>query len=415
MTSVFELIGLSFAALKERKLRSGLTIMMVIIGAALMTSVHGLGGGMDNFITEQFGSLGANVLIVTPSGGGGGFGRPQSSSTTMKLTSGTVQTIEKIHGVTYAVPYVSGVASLKSAGEEKTMSVVGIDQNKLKYISPKISLESGSYVSTQDSIGILLGYNVAHPSDLDRPFAKRGQTISIEYTTVETEMGTEKTVTETKSFQVKGIIEELGNLQIDNQAYISPSAANALFDKGGSYNGIYAITRDPEENDAVEESIRKIYGKNIGVTSPKAITSTIQESLGAFTGFISAIAGVSMFVGAVGIITTLYTSVMERTREIGLLKALGCGKRNILFMFLSESMTIGFIGGLLGLLLGLGGAYALIAIMPFGRGGMSFTPYFVPMNLIQIFILSFTLSIVAGLYPAWRASKLTPIEALRKE
>jgi putative ABC transport system permease protein len=331
----------------------------------------------------------------------------------MKLTSGTVQTIEKIHGVTYAVPYVSGVASLKSAGEEKTMSVVGIDQNKLKYIAPKISLESGSYVSTQDSIGILLGYNVAHPSDLDRPFAKRGQTISIEYTTVETERGTEKT--ETKSFQVKGIIEELGNLQIDNQAYISPSAANALFDKGGSYNGIYAITRDPEENDAVEESIRKIYGKNIGVTSPKAITSTIQESLGAFTGFISAIAGVSMFVGAVGIITTLYTSVMERTREIGLLKALGCGKRNILFMFLSESMTIGFIGGLLGLLLGLGGAYALIAIMPFGRGGMSFTPYFVPINLIQIFILSFTLSIIAGLYPAWRASKLTPIEALRKE
>ena len=415
MTSVFELIGLSFAALKERKLRSGLTIMMVIMGAALMTSVHGLGGGMDNFFTEQFGSLGANVLIVTPSGGGGGFGRPQSSSTTMKLTSGTVQTIEKIHGVTYAVPYVSGVASLKSAGEEKTMSVVGIDQTKLKYTAPKISLESGSYVSTQDSIGILLGYNVAHPSDLDRPFAKRGQTISIEYTTVETEMGTEKTVTETKSFQVKGIIEELGNLQIDNQAYVSPSAANALFDKGGSYNGIYAITRDPEENDAVEESIRKIYGKNIGVTSPKAITSTIQESLGAFTGFISAIAGVSMFVGAVGIITTLYTSVMERTREIGLLKALGCGKRNILFMFLSESMTIGFIGGLLGLLLGLGGAYALIAIMPFGRGGMSFTPYFVPMNLIQIFILSFTLSIIAGLYPAWRASKLTPIEALRKE
>ncbi|MCK5627625.1 ABC transporter permease [Candidatus Bathyarchaeota archaeon] len=413
MTSIFELIRLSFAALKERKLRSGLTIMMVIMGAALMTSVHGLGGGMDNFFTEQFGSLGANVLIVTPSGGGGGFGRPQSSSTTMKLTSGTVQTIEKIHGVTYAVPYVSGVASLKSAGEEKTMSVVGIDQNKLKYIAPKISLESGSYVSTQDSIGILLGYNVAHPSDLDRPFAKRGQTISIEYTTVETERGTEKT--ETKSFQVKGIIEELGNLQIDNQAYISPSAANALFDKGGSYNGIYAITRDPEENDAVEESIRKIYGKNIGVTSPKAITSTIQESLGAFTGFISAIAGVSMFVGAVGIITTLYTSVMERTREIGLLKALGCGKRNILFMFLSESMTIGFIGGLLGLLLGLGGAYALIAIMPFGRGGMSFTPYFVPINLLQIFILSFTLSIIAGLYPAWRASKLTPIEALRKE
>ena len=250
MTSVLELIGLSYAALKERKLRSGLTITMVIIGAALMTSVHGLGGGMDNFFNEQLGSLGANVLIVTPSGGGGGFGRPQSATTTMKLTSDTAQTIEKIRGVTYAVPYVSGVASLKSAGEEKTVTVVGIDQNKLKYINPKINLESGSYVSAQDSVGILFGYNVAHPSDLDRPFAKRGQTITIEYATLETEMGTEKTVIETKSFQVKGIIEELGNLQTDNQAFISESAANALFDKGGSYDGIYTITRDPEENDA---------------------------------------------------------------------------------------------------------------------------------------------------------------------
>ncbi|WP_455367667.1 ABC transporter permease [[Eubacterium] cellulosolvens] len=409
-----ELISLSFGALKERKLRSGLTILMVIIGATLMTSLNGLGGGMDVFIQDSLGTLGANVLIITPSGMEGGFGPPQETAK-IKLTVETVRNLERVHGIKYVVPYYSGVVTLKSGGEERGASIVGIDQNKLEYITPQIELEVGSFVSLNDPTGILLGYNVANPSDLNRPFAKRGQTVTVEYITVESEGGSEKVVEEKQSFQVKGIIKELGNFQVDNQVFISLSAANALLEKSGSYDGIYGITRDADENIVVEERIRKIYGKNIGVTSPKAIVETIQEVMAAFTGFISAIAAVSMFVGAVGIITTLYTSVMERTREVGLLKALGYGNSTILLLFLMESMTIGLLGGLFGLGLGVVGAFALMKIIPFGEGGFSFSPHFYPTDLIRIFFISFILSIIAGLYPAWRASRLSPITALRKE
>jgi len=417
---VSDLLGLSFGALKERRTRSALTVLMVMIGVSLMTSINGLGGGMNSYISEQLGTLGANVVIVTPSAVG--FGPEaesgmQTSGMQTKLTSQTLRTIERIHGIKYAVPYFSSTATLKSGGDEQTAAIQGIDQSKLIYIAPKISLESGSFVLTGDSSGIVLGYSVAHPSSLDRPFAKTGQTVFVEFLKVETQGGVEKAVTERKAFQVRGTLSELGSQQIDRQVFISLASANALFEKSGSYDGIYGITSSPDYNDSVEANIKKFYGKNIGVTSPKSMVSTIQDLMGTFIGFLSAIAMVSMFVGAVGIVTTLYTSVMERTREIGLLKAIGYSGATVLFMFLTESFTIGLLGGFLGLVAGIGGAYLLIGmIMPMAApGGMSITPSFLAADLAQVFLLACALSVMAGLYPAWRASTLSPIVALKKE
>jgi putative ABC transport system permease protein len=413
--TVLDLVGLSFGALKERRLRSGLTVLMVIIGVALMTSINGLGGGMNNYISEQLGTLGANVLIVTPYSG---FGPEARSGLQTKLTAQTVRTIERFSGVKYAIPFFTGGATLKSGSESRTVSILGIDQSKLTYIAPKISLESGSYVSPGDSSGMILGYGIAHPSNLDKPFANTGQTVSIEFSQIENQGGNEKLVTKTKAFQVRGVLSELGNQQTDSQISISLAEANALFAKAGTYDGIYVITNNPDQNDRVETSITKFYGKNIGVMSPKAIASTIQNLLGTFIGFLSAIAAVSMLVGAVGIITTLYTSVMERTREIGLLKAIGYARETVLFMFLTESFAIGLLGAVLGLVFGIGGAYVLIRIMPFGGGPggmMSINPSFSPPSLLQVFLLACGLSVLAGLYPAWRASTLSPITALKKE
>ncbi len=415
---ILDVIGLSFAALRERRLRSGLTVLMVIIGVALMTSINGLGGGMNNYITEQLGTLGANVLVITPSANSFEHGAGQQSGMQTKLTAQTVRTIERIHGVKYAVPYFTGSATLRSGGSERTVAVLGLDQSKLIYIAPKAALESGSFVSTGDSSGIVLGYGVAHPSNLDHPFAETGQTVFVEFSKVETQGGIEKMVTKRKAFQVKGTLEELGSQQIDSQVFISLAAANALFEKSGSYDGIYSITSSADDNDKVEANIIKFYGKNIGVMSPKSMVSTIQEVIGTFMSFLSAIAAVSMFVGAVGIITTLYTSVIERTREIGLLKAIGYTGETVLLMFLTESFTIGLLGGLLGLAFGVAGAYLLIGMISgmMGEGGsMAIVPSFVATDLVQVFLLACALSVAAGLYPAWRASRLSPITALKKE
>jgi putative ABC transport system permease protein len=306
---------LGFGALKERRTRTILTILMVMIGVSLITSLDGLGAGFDNYIEEQLNTLGANVLIISSSegGGGGGFGPPVQGPET-KLTSQTVRTIDRVLGIENTVPFYRGAVTIKSGSEEKTISVTGTDQSKLKYITPKISLESGSFVSETDNTGIVLGYNVAYPADLDRPFAKRGQIVSLISFEVEETGGGRQTVKEKKkSFRVQGILEELGNSQVDNTAYISTSAANSLLNKNNIYDGIYGITRDADENEEIEERIRKIYGKNIGIISPKSLIELIQEIVGTFTAFLTTVATVSMFVAAVGIITTLYTSVLERT------------------------------------------------------------------------------------------------------
>ena len=406
--NLIELFKLSFGALNERKLRSGLTVLMVVIGVALMTSLNGLGAGMDNFIDDQLGTLGPNILIITPSEAGPAFGPPQEASET-KLTSQTVKTIERVHGVEHVIPYYTGVVTMRSSGEEKTFTINGVDMSKIHYIAPNAELESGSLVSTTDSIGMNLGYYIAYPSDLDKPFAKRGQTVTVEYTLVEIEGDIEKLVVEKKSFQIKGIFEETGSMSLDNIAYVSPAAANALFDKKGVYDGIYVTTRDADENEVVEESVRKIYGKNIGIISPKALAETIKDVMAQFTGFIGAVALVSMFVGAVGIITTLYTSVMERTREIGLLKAIGYNNRTILIMFLTESIAIGLLGIILGLLTGVGGAYALVQLImqsdpeaqSSSQAGATMSPVFRQTDVLEVVLLALILSIIGSLYPGW--------------
>ena len=409
--NITAILDLSFSALKERKVRSGLTILMVVIGVALMTSLNGLGVGIDNYIDEQLGNLGANILMITPSGAGPAFGHQQEKPT-IKITSQTVKTIERIHGVEHAVHFYQGVVTMKSGGEERSVTIRGIDMNKEKYIVPQAEIETGSLVSTTDSVGMVLGYYIANPSDLDKPFAKRGQIVTVEYTQVEVEGEREKTVTKEKSFQIKDIWKEIGSQSMDTYAYVSPAAANALLNKESVYDGIIAVTTHPDDNDAVEERIQKIYGKNVGIISPKALAETIKDVMEQFTGFIRAVAFVSMFVGAVGIVTTLYTSAMERTREIGLLKAIGYSNTTILAMFLTESMAIGLLGAISGLAVGVGGAYALVKVMIFEA---DLSPYFKPTDMINVFLLAFVLSIIAGLYPAWRASRLSPIVALRKE
>jgi len=409
-----DIFGLSFGALSERKLRSALTILMVLIGAALMTSLNGLNGGMQNFISEQLNVLGANLLIVTPSPVFAGFGG-EAQKPPVTLNEQTVKTLKAIPGVDAVIPFYGSGAKIIASGVSRDITITGIDQSKLRAVFPKLSMEAGSFLQVSDSIGIVIGNELAYPSGRTAPFASVGQTVSLQYSFIEDTPQGQKTQTRTRTFQVKGILNTLGTTGVDSSAFITTSAANALFAMGGKYSGIYVVTKNPELNDQVENRVKKIYAGNIGIVSPKAIAATIQQVLGGLTGFITSIAAISMLVGGVGIVTTLYTSVMERTREIGLLKALGFRNEVVMITFLSESALIGLIGGCIGILAGIGGAEVLTRILPFGLEGGSFKPVILPTDLGTVFLLSLVLSVIAGLYPAWRAARLDPIVALRKE
>jgi putative ABC transport system permease protein len=168
---------------------------------------------------------------------------------------------------------------------------------------------------------------------------------------------------------------------------------------------------------AVQQEITSIYGSNnIGVITPKAILQTRERFQSGNSSFILDIAFISLLVGTVGIITTLYTSVNERIKEIGTMKAIGAKSTFILSLFMSEALLIGLIGSTLGIVMGVNLAYILTGFAPSSPGGAAahVTPIFLLSDVSNVWILSVILSLAAGIFPAWKASRLSPLEALRR-
>jgi putative ABC transport system permease protein len=217
-----------------------------------------------------------------------------------------------------------------------------------------------------------------------------------------------------------------GDSGTDQSVYINEAEGNKLFNKAYKYDAMMVTAKSPEYVNVVGKEITDLYGaNNIGVTTPAALLQTRQQTQSGTAAFTLGIAFIALLVGAVGIITTLYTSVNERVKEIGTMKAIGAKNLFILTLFMSEALLIGLLGATSGVLMGIGGAYVLSGIAPHstlgpggGGGGESapvhIDPIFVPSDLFHVWVLSLLLSLAAGVMPAWKASRLSPLEALRR-
>jgi putative ABC transport system permease protein len=408
--NLIEIFSFSFEALKERRIRASLTTLMVVMGASLLVALNGTGNGFTNFLNNQFSSLGANVIIISPRGD-------------IDINAALVEEISRIEGVEETIPFIQQTSSITSKGESQTSIVVGVDQSKLPLLFPTISLQSGTFVSETDSVGVLLGNELARSSDGEESFATLGQTVKVVY------QGhvNQQVVVFQRAFIVRGILDYVGSgiVPVDQMAFVSTSAAKSFFDRE-NFDGLYVITESPNLNKDVMRRIRDLYGNNLIIISPQVISDMINKVTSGVYLFIRIVAMVSLLVASVGIITTLQTSVMERIKEIGLLKALGFTNKLILSVFLCEAMIIGIIGGSIGVFLGMGLSYGMSWIL--GKSlrlettsgpGRIFTiqiePIFDSWSIISIWVLCAALSMISGFYPSWRASRLDPVEALRHE
>jgi len=391
------LLSLSYEALKERKLRTTLTILMVMIGGSLIVAVDGLSTGTVTSINREFSLIGANLLIVSPRG-------------ETKIDDQLIDDLSQMDGVMDVVPFLQKISVISSRGETQSVVVVGLDQSKLNLIFPTLSLEKGSLVSQSDKTGILLGNQIVYSSKESEPFADIGYVVKVTF--VENVGG--RQVYHAKSFSVRGILEYIGSgfVPIDQIAFISLPAARSFFNRRDSYDGVYVITDDPSLNERIRRMILERY--NVNVLSPKAITDMIMRISSAISFFVNNVAAVSLLVASVGIITTLWTSMMERIREIGILKAIGFTNSMILRLFLNEAIIIGVTGGTIGLFLGVGLAHFMR--MFFSTELAQYTvPIFTVKTFLFTWILCVSLSAISGFYPAWRASQLDPVESLRHE
>ena len=395
-------------SIKQRKLRSGLTIIGIIIGIAAIVALISIGQGLQNYINEEFEKLGADTIMVSSSGAGGLGGAPGTGSLSISpLTTKDIETIEKVPGVEGVVGIVIKVGKVTYKGETKSLFIGGVPtDDKLRKLFSSIepiNAEYGRELRPSDTYSVMIRYGVAH-----NVFKKE---VSIK----------DKILIEGKEFTVVGTVAKIGNAMADNVIIIPIDTAREMFDEPELVDEIVIKVKnaDAQTVEDIKDALRKARHEKEGeetftVQTTEDIRKSVGSILSVVTIVLAGIAAISLLVGGIGIMNSMYTNVLERTREIGIMKAVGAKNSHILLIFLIEAGMFGLVGGIVGLALGTGLAFAVSNIA--ANLGYSFLSIKINyLLLIGALAFSFIIGCISGILPAIRASKLKPVDALRYE
>jgi putative ABC transport system permease protein len=413
---------MAFKALKDRKVRSALTVLGIVIGSALIVALVASTGGLTSSVAGQIEKTGVTTISISP------------TSSREPLTDKDIAAIRKMEGVKDVFAYYSRRMSLNYGSNTLSVSLYGIDQKKLQVLYKGLGLTKGAYATEYDPIGVIVGSAIANPPSGSFLPVGVNNVLVLQGGSTGFQGGfSGSTSSRTYSFMVRGILTPYGaagSLNIDESVFMSLAGALTLF-RSAYFSGVYVIAESPDVVDSLVTSLQSYYGRNARVSSSSAILSSVQSISSQLTLFLGAIATVSLFVAGVGIANTMYVSVIERTREIGVLKAIGFKQRHMLSLFLSEAVVVGVVGSILGTLVGfvlsyfIGGGLPALGfrgiggrISPGGQSGSS-TSSFSPVFSLDLIIFSLTfpvvIAILAGFYPAWRASRMNIVTALKYE
>jgi putative ABC transport system permease protein len=396
---------LSRDALMERKGRSALTILMVLVGGALMVAINGMSEGSAAFANKQLVSLAPNLIFVSPGSKSKSFQEAPGLATSaprLPYNGEVVNTIKSLPYVKDVVPGYTAQVQLNVVGNIENTNVFAIEATVAFGISPSLTLVPDSSIQNNNTSAMIVGYNIANPPGYTHnPLIRVGQSITATY------HGT------SRNFLVTGILNEAGNPNVDQVVIINTNTGNTFFHRLGQYDLMIVFARSGNDVPTVIQEMNRVYGSDsFGFVSPAAIIQAQKHTQAGGASFTLEVGFIAMLVSAIGVVTTLYTSVNERRKEIGTMKAIGAKPIFILSMFLSDAVFIGFIGATLGIVSGIGLAYLLSASGASG-GGVYIAPIFLPNELLQVWLLSLTVTLLAGLFPAWKASRLSPLVAMR--
>jgi len=403
---------MAFKALKDRKLRSGLTILGIVIGTSMIVALIASTTGLTANVTAQISKMGVTTLTIMP------------MSARVQITDDDVAALASLEGVRDVIPYYSRRLQINYGTTTISVQLYGLDHNKLFTLYDGLGLDRGSVVDMYDPTGVVVGSSISRPPEVELPSVDVNELLVLEQAAAGRVRGP------SYAYLVRGVLKPfglVGFLNIDETGFISLVAARLAF-KLTYYSGVYVLANSPEEVAIAQAGVQEYFGTNVRVMGAQSMLETVQSITNQLTFFMGGIAAVSLFVAGVGITNTMFVSIMERTREIGILKAIGYRAGNILIMFLAEASITGVIGGILGTITGsllsflLSGGLGGIGVRaPMMGGGarasssMGFTPVISP-NLVMFSLLfPIGISILAGLYPAWRASRLNIVLALKYE
>lgn len=437
-----DLVRFATRALTERKLRAALTILGIVIGPATIVSLVAATQGYTNAATGKFSSLGATTIMVSPVGRG------------VTLTTADVSAIQGLSGVSYVLPYYQINGQLTQGGQTVGVEIIAANLTELNRVLPTLSLSQGSIPASTDQVGAAVGYSVAYPDITGATNVTVDQVLTVSNVGrssfsigsggggVFFSSGSQSSTSTTqRSFVVTGIYSEFGQgfgIDPDTSVFI-PLSAGQLILHSEDYSGLMVVASSASTVTPVITEITDVYGQTVRATSVSSLISSIQSVTSGTTTLLEAVAATSVLVAFTGIMTTMLTSVMERTKEIGILKALGTNSRGILLAFLAEAVLTGLIGGVIGAAAGVGLSYVVISVLSgsslalgTGGGGVAFvragataasaassttltiTPAISPELIGLALLLAVAVGTLGGLLPAWRASRMNPVEALRR-
>ncbi len=409
-----DIFSLSLEALIDRKVRTILTILMVVLGSSLVVVINGMSAGQSAFLEKQFNVLAANVIFVSS---GLHSYHSESSSASLIINNVIVNRIRQLPFVEDTSPSYSGSIQISSQGNVQHAAIHAMDPTKIQEILPNVEYVDGSSIKPNDNAAMIVGDTVANPPGATTPFVTVGQTVQATFTYADSNG---KQVQQSKSFLVTAIMKPSGNNYLDNSVITNLDAGDQLLHKSEKYDSVTVLALNPEYVDTVQQELTGQFGQTLGITTPKAIMAVREQTASGNAMFVLMIGVISLVVGAVGIVTTLYNSVTERIREIGTLKAIGAQNTDILGLFIVEAVLIGVIGATAGLIVGVGGGYLMSLFTSHSAAAgpgpaANIQPIYYPADLFKVWLLSVTLSIMAGVFPAWKASKLSPLVALRRD
>lgn len=385
--------------------RSLLTLLGIAIGIMAIISLMALGEGMQQAITGELSSL-SDVVIVS-SGGDffSSFGMGGSSGE--YFTDRDITVIERTQGVRDVSTQLSGTAVAEYNSKKTIVALTGMDVLVMRLQYSSTRMDAGDFLNENDQNKIMIGYGIAYNTfDVEVPIGGR------------IEINGQK-------FYVAGIFAKqgMGGITSDNLVLMNSRDFKKLTGQS-NISIIYFRVNNVNDVESIAQSVQDAINQNHGrkdfatATTMTSVLQTVQSIIGILQLVLVAIASIALVVASIGIMNTMLTSVMERTREIGIMKAIGATNKDIMSIFIIEGMLVSSIGGILGIILGVFGSQALTMflnnIMQMG-GSSNLTPVITLISVVLAVTVSLLVGIFSSLYPAWKAARMSPIEAVRYE
>ena len=399
-------LDLAFKNIRERLSRSILTLLGVAIGIMAIVSLIAIGEGMNVAVTEELSSL-SDTILVNVGDGFSIFSIGSVKESGEYLTERDISDIERIPGVKEVTTQLTGKGILQYRNSNVSVTLTGMDSETMKLQHFSENLESGSLLQENDRNKIVIGAKIAH-----------------DYFDTEITVG-ERVKINGNKFIVAGIFEKQGIsgvISTDDIVLLLPRDFEEIIGEKNIYSAtvtVYDINTVESIALEIERTINENHGEDdfASTTTVSSILKSIQRVLDIIQTVLVAIASIALVVASIGIMNTMLTSVMERTREIGIMKAIGATNKDVMIIFILEGMLLSIVGGVIGTLLGIFGSKGLIAA--FTSTVLSHNVDLQPVvSLISVVLavgVSMIVGVLSSLYPAWKAAKMSPIEAVRYE